>query len=136
MQKQVGDIRTFSFDLGTIYTIREILDNPKISMWWKWNSGICPHCKKKIERNIKHEFSRIEILGKISDYTIEDIEKGKITAKDLAGKEIKDENLTKDDIVLYGQTLDNRLLIMTADKYEEVFGKSKKFGRLAEKNNV
>ncbi len=136
MEKKLGDIRAFAFDNMTIYTIREILINPEVSMWWrrKASPNICPHCKREIEIKTIHTFRRIEILGRINGFTIEDVNKGRIIAKDLADKKIKDEILVRDDIVLYGYTLDDRWFVLTPDKYDEVFNKSKKFERLVIKH--
>ena len=109
MELEVGQKRKFSFSDKT-YRIREVLDNPGITMWWTWDSGLCPHCKEKIERKIEHVFYRIEILG---DDTKED------------------KDLKKEDIVLMGDTLDRRRMVLTADKYDEAFKKSKSFKYLA-----
>ncbi len=106
MNKKIGDKRIFQFKPGEEFTIREILDKPKIGIWWIWNTGLCPHCKKRIERKIYHTFYRIEILG---------IE------------EKKDNELTIDDIVLFGDTLDKRAMVLPIDKYNEVLGKTNKF---------
>ena len=111
MELQVGEKRKFSIS-DKVQRIREILEKPDITMWWTWDSGICPHCKEKIERKIEHIFYRIEILG---DDTKED--------KDLTIK----------DIVIIGDTLDRRRMILTADKYDEVFGKSRLFKYLIKK---
>lgn len=108
MELTVGDKRTFTHS-KTVYRIREVLNNPGISMWWNWTTGVCPHCKKRIERNIEHIFYRIEILG---DDT-----------KD-------DKSLTIDDIVLMGDTLDKRRMTITKDKYNEIFNASNDFKHL------
>ena len=109
MELEVGQKRKFSFS-DKVQRIREILEGLSITMWWTWDSGICPHCKEKIERKIEHVFYRIEILG---DDTKED--------KDLTIK----------DIVIIGDTLDRRRMLLTADKYDDVFSKSKSFKHLA-----
>ena len=111
MALEVGQKRTFTFSDKT-YRIREVLDNSGITMWWTWDSGLCPHCKEKIERKIEHVFYRIEILG---DDTKED------------------KHLKKEDIVLMGDTLDRRRMVLTADKYDEVFSKSKTLKHLIKK---
>lgn len=105
---KVGNLRDFSFS-NKKYKIREILENPQISLLWTWDSGVCPHCKNKITRNIKHDFYKIEILGE---------------------NDIDDDKLTIDNIYLLGFTLDKRTMLIPKDKYNEVFQKSKKFKRL------
>ena len=94
MELQVGQARRFTSTGDTRYVIREILENPGINLWWTWSTGVCPHCKQKLDRTINHTFYRIEILG-------------------VENKEDKD--LVEDDIVLYGQTLDNRGMILPID---------------------
>lgn len=105
MLSVVGQKRTFSFSKQK-YEIKEILENPEISMLWTWKTGICPHCKKKIEQTIKHDFYRIEIL-------IDEVK--------------KQEEITKDDIVIIGDTLDNKRLLISNDLYNQVFEKSTSF---------
>jgi len=112
MQKKAGDIRKFTFDLGVTYVIREILKDPKVSMWWKQDRGTCPHCKRQIEVTTKHDLHTIEILGK---------------------KGIEDEKLERKDMALLGFSLDDRTLLLPEDKYDEVFQKSTKFGKAGEK---
>ena len=107
-EKKVGDRRKFTNDVR-MYTIREVLNDPKISMWWTWDSGVCPHCKIKLTRDIQHEFYRIEILG---DETKEDA------------------LLTIGDVTLMGDTLDNRRMIITLNLYNQILGKSEKFKHL------
>lgn len=106
MELKVGDLRNFSFFPDKHFKIHEILDNPNIEMEWTWNSGLCPHCKNKIERIVKHKFYRIEILT--------DTEKN-------------DNDLTRNNIVLLGDTFDKRRMVLTNEKYDEVFSKSKNF---------
>lgn len=109
-EKNVGDIRKFTND-ERFYTIREILDHPGITMTWTWDSGICPHCKKKLTRQVNYLFYRIEVLG---------------------DKEIQeDKDLTISDITLLGMTTDGKTLMLTSEKYNEVFLKSEKFKELA-----
>ena len=116
MDLKVGQRRNFSFS-DKVYRIREILENPGISMWWTWTTGICPHCKKNIERKIKHDFYRIEILGNDAK---ED--------KDLAIK----------DIVLMGDTMDKRRMVIPIDDqaFSETLEKSKKFKKIAKKKEI
>ena len=108
---KVGVRRKFNAYPNKDFEIREILDAPQISMWWTWTTGICPHCKEQIKREIKHDLNRIEILG-------------------LDGKSNND--LTRDDIVLLGFSMDNRTMFLSIDKYDEVFLKSKDFKHLKE----
>lgn len=105
MLSTVGQKRTFSFSKNK-YEIKEIIENPQISMLWTWKTGICPHCKKKIEQTIKHDFYRIEIL----------VDETK-----------KQEEIIKDDIVLIGDTLDGKKLLISSDLYNQVFEKSSLF---------
>ena len=105
MNKKVGDKRTFSFSEKT-YVISEILENPEIRMEWTWTSGLCPHCKKKIERKFNHTFHKIEILVDDS---------------------IDKEKVTRENIILLGDTTDNKKLVLTQEKYDEVFSKSINF---------
>src|SRR3990167_10134246 len=107
-EKKIGDKRKFTNDTR-IYSIREILNNPKINMRWTWDTGICPNCKIKLTREIEHTFYRIEILG---------------------DENIKDEKLTIQDITLMGDTLDNRRMLITENKYNEILNKSEKFKNL------
>lgn len=106
---QVGNKRKFTFS-DKEYKIREIIDQPNIKLFWTYDSGVCPHCKKRITRNIEHDFYRIEILG---DDSKED-----------------DNSLLEEDIQIIGHTLDKRILVLPIDKYNEVFSKTKKFKKL------
>lgn len=109
MEPQIGEKRKFSFS-DKQFSIREIMLNPKITMWWKWNGGLCPHCKQPIDRNIEHVFYRIEILGV---------------------EEKEDKDLKLKDVFLLGFTMDLRIMALTAEKYKEVLEKSDKFKHLA-----
>lgn len=91
---KVGEYRKFSFS-DKIYRIEEVLDSPNISMMWKWDTGLCPYCKKRIVREIKHDFYRIEIL----------VDKDK-------------KNPTIDDIEIIGDTLDRRKMRIPKDRDE------------------
>jgi hypothetical protein len=102
---KVGDNRKFEFDERT-YKIREIIELPGVKMRWRWDTGVCPHCKHRLTHEIDHEFIRIEVLG----------------THDKA-----DNQLTKADITLMGDTTDGKRLIITQEKYAEVLGKTKKF---------
>jgi len=112
MEKKVGDKRRFSFS-DKEYIIKEILDNPNISMWWTWTSGICPHCKRRIERTIQHKFYRIEILADATK---------------------KDNEITIKDIQILGDTLDNRRMLIPIDDkaFKQALLLSKKFKKFAE----
>jgi len=88
MELKVGDERKFSFSKKD-YEIKEILENPDVSMDWTWSSGICPHCKKKIETTINHTFHKIEIL---------------------ANKDKKE--IGEDDLIIMGETIEGRRLII------------------------
>jgi hypothetical protein len=129
--KQIGDKTHFTFGddvwvnkekraVPRNYELQEILDKPNISMWWKWSSGICPHCKRKIERDIKHEFYKIKIF----------------VACDLDATEdnwVARSNPTLDDLIVLGYTLDNRKMFVPRNKtdtHNEILQKSKKFNNL------
>lgn len=101
----IGQKRRFTFSEKE-FEIKEILDNPNIRLQWTWNTGVCPHCKERIERKIDHLFYRIEILVD--------------TTKKL-------DDITIDDIVIMGDTTDKRRLILPKDKYTDVFNISKDF---------
>jgi len=105
----VGDIRYFNSTGNVALEIREILINPGIQMWWTWSTYVCPKCKHKIEKTKNHIFTQIEIL---------------------APKNKTNDELKKEDITLFGITEDNRSLMLTIDKYNEVFAKSEKFKHL------
>lgn len=110
---KIGDKRTFNFSDKT-YIIEEIIENPDIELDWVWNSGVCPHCKKKIERLVKHKFYRIEILRDIS-------------------KKINE--ITENDLLFLGDTLDNRkMLIPKSHKitYDKILNNSKNFNKFCE----
>lgn len=102
---KINELRKFSFN-DFNYEIIEILDNPKISMEWNWDSGICPNCKTRINRKVTHTFYKIEIL----------IPETKTI-----------DNITRNDIVLFGDTLDKRKMLIDKTIYNQVFSKSKLF---------
>jgi hypothetical protein len=106
--RQVGGKRTFSFD-KKVYEIQEILLNPEFSMVWSWTTGICPHCKNKIENKVKHTFYRIEIL--IPD-------------------NIKLKDVSVNDIIVMGDAMDNRRMIIPKENYKDILPKSKLFKHL------
>lgn len=105
MELSVGTKRKFTFKDNN-YEIKEILEKPDIVLLWTWNSGLCPHCKQKIEREVAHKFYRIEIL----------VDETK-----------KENDVTVDDIIILGDTIDRRKMILPKDKYNEVFSKTKNF---------
>ena len=104
IEAKEGDQRKFSFS-DKLYEVREVIHNPNIFMQWKWTTGICPHCKRKIERVITHQFYRIEIL--------------------VPHKEKPDLK----NIIIVGDTLDRRKLFIPEDDdtFNQVLLKSKKF---------
>lgn len=110
MELQVGDKRKFSFKEEN-YVIKEILDNPNISMNWTWKTGVCPHCKKKIEYSINHKFYKIEILVKDG-----------VT------------NPIRDDILIMGHTLDNKYMYIPIEEqtYNLALDKSVNFKEFKE----
>lgn len=103
---QVGFLRDFSFKPGKKYEVKEILQNPNIEMEWTWKNSLCPHCNKLIVTTILHKFYKIEILTDIN-----------VTLADL-----KQEN-----IIVLGFTEDNKCMLLTREKINEVFSKSKNF---------
>ena len=107
---KVGEERIFTFSKA-IYEIREVLENPNISMWWTWTTGVCPHCKKQIERRINHDFYYIEILVE---------------------KDVQNKDVARTDVAMLGHTLDKRGMRISIDKYDEIFNKSKNFKHLVE----
>jgi len=115
MTGKIGQKRQFSF-VNYVCTIREIIKNTNISMWWLWREDFCPHCKKKIEKRVLHTFDTIEILLPIH---------------------IPDEGAKKEDFIILGSSTDGKLLNLTIDKYDEVLSKTDKFKNLVikEKQN-
>jgi len=59
---KVGEKRTFNFDKGKTYEIKEIIDNPTLSLEWTWVYTVCPHCQRKIKETKIHNITRIEVL--------------------------------------------------------------------------
>jgi len=108
-EKKVGEKRKFSFSDKT-FSIREILDAPKVKLQWVWSTGICPHCNYRINRDVEHDFYRIEILAD--------------------DKVLDDKDVTLEDIQILGDTLDKRRMILPADKYNEILLTSKIFKKL------
>lgn len=108
MELQVGQKRNFSFT-DDHYVISEIIQKTDIKLVWKWNDSVCPHCKEKLTREMVHTFHKIEIL----------IKEG-----------ILEDNATTNDILLLGDALDGRKMMIPAEKYNEVFGQSQKFKKL------
>lgn len=108
MERNLGDKIKVSVD-DREFTVREILDCPCVTLRWSWSSGLCPNCKHKIDRTVIHEFYRIEVLGV---------------------ENIKDEDLTENDIFFLGSTYDKRTMIFPKEKYQEILIKSKKLEHL------
>lgn len=109
---EVDFIRSFSFRKGKDYIVREVLENPGIEMKWVWTKKIASLLNHTLETKTEknHVFIKIEIL---TDITVEE--------KDL--KMI--------DIICIGLTKDNRVLLLTTEKYKEAFSKSNLFKRFA-----
>ena len=107
LELKVGDKRKFSFSSDE-YIILEKIENPNIYMEWVWSTGICPHCKKRIERIINHQFYNIEILAPLN---------------------IEEQNLKNTDIVIMGHTIDKRYMQIPIDNntYNQVLALSNKF---------
>lgn len=103
--------RTFNFTKDKQFIIQEVLDNPEFSMNWTWNSGICPHCKKLIDKTINHKFTRIEILVDDS---------------------IREDQIIPENIVVMGDTLDKKRMIIPKEYYREIFTKSQNFKKYIE----
>lgn len=109
--REVGDIRTFNKYEGQ-YVIREVLDDPRMTMEWTWVDAICPNCNHRVDRTVTHNFYRIEILAR---------------------QNIEDANVKEADILMLGHTLDNKLMFLTIDKIREALKQSKKFNALVKK---
>jgi len=103
--------RTFNFTKDKQFIIQEVLDKPNFSMDWTWSSGICPHCKNIIDRIVKHDFYRIEIL---------------------VDESIKEDKISNKDIIIMGDTLDNRRMIIPEKHYREIFNQSQNFKKYIE----
>ena len=106
---KIGECRKFNND-NNIYEIKEILENPNLSIYWTWSSTICPHCKQRINREIKHDFYRIEILANVSK---------------------NEDEITINDIYISGNTLDRRKMMIPKDHFVQILLKSNKFKHLA-----
>ena len=59
---KVGEKRNFNFDKGKTYMIKEIIDNPDLTIEWDWRYMVCPHCHKEIREKKIHTISCIEIM--------------------------------------------------------------------------
>jgi len=105
---KVGDTTQFTFREGQ-FSIREILEVPEISMWWNWNTTVCPHCRKRIENRVCHKFHRIIILGL---------------------DPINNDDINKEDLIFIGDTIDNRRMSLDDITVEKVLQKSTIFKRL------
>lgn len=109
MEKKVGDIRKFNND-EKLYSIREILsDLTNVTLTMNWSTGVCPHCKHRLERSTTHSIYKIEVLG---------------------NKDIENNKLVETDIVILGDTLDGRKLMFPLDKYKEILEKTENFKSL------
>jgi hypothetical protein len=107
MKLKVGDKRKFSFN-DKNYKILEVIDNPNINMEWTWTSGVCSHCRRKLERIVNHKFYNIEIL---------------------APEDMEEKNVKNTDIVVMGNTIDRRYMQIPIDNtaYNQSLSLSKKF---------
>ena len=106
-EAEEGNLRKFSFS-DKLHEVKEIIHNPNISMQWKWTTGICPYCKRRIERIITHYFYRIEILFPYRE----------------------EENLK--NIIIVGDTLDRRKMFIPPDDnaFKYTLLKSRKYKKL------
>ena len=111
----VGETRIFS-NYDKVFSIRHILlsPEPRITLQWTWTTKIDPRTKERVTDTRIHTFYRIEVLGDVN---------------------IEDADLTKDDIVLLGFGLDNRLMHLPIDKYNEVFEQIEGFNKIKESLN-
>jgi len=106
---KVGDEKNFSFNKEA-HILREIVEQPNISMWHMYKETVCPHCKKKIEQSKEIFFDYIYFF---------------------VPKRIEKTESTKlSDVVVLG--VDNKagFYMITEDKLNEVFSKSEKFKHL------
>ena len=109
--REVGFKTSFTFKKGMIFEIKEILVEPNFSMPWTWNTGICPHCKNRIDRTVTHEFSSIEIL---------------------ISETIKPEKALVEDLILGGHTRDGRYMLIPKEHYNTILKNSQLFSRFVE----
>jgi len=126
MESKIGQKRKFSFSENP-YEVLEIIDSPNLSMDWEWNTGTqrCPYCGRlfKSKSTVRHDFYKIEILGATEFIGKNEEEKNNIEKYKLK------KNLTKDDIVIMGYTLDRRYMLIPKEKstYNMALSLSKKF---------
>jgi len=107
VEAQVGEKRTFTFS-NNEFIVKEVIDNPQIRLPWTWTDSVCPHCKNRINRDVIHEFYKLELLVDVTK---------------------AETNFVESDIVILGHSKDNRLMQFPQDKYQEVFHISKEFRR-------
>jgi len=107
---KIGDTRIFpSEGVNKTFQIKDILVDTKITMFWTWTTGVCPHCQKRIEKTTQHELTYIEIL------------------EDIATPAQKLE-----DLYIYSVTTDGKCMKVPIDKFEEILSQSqvyKNFGK-------
>ncbi len=104
---KVGNKRSFTFK-KEIYEIKEIIENPDVTMKIIAGSIVCPHCKEKIESSKNYTFRKIEIL----------IDENK-----------KIEEINVDDLVILGDSLDKKKMLISKDLYNKILEKSLLFKR-------
>jgi len=106
MKTKLEDTRKFTFS-DKVFIIKEILEHINFKMNWTWNTGCCSFCKNKLEKTITHIFYRIEIL------ICSDVDETKATLN---------------NIIIIGNTIDNRLMQIKEEKYiKEILSLSNKF---------
>jgi hypothetical protein len=110
LEGKVGEFRKFSFSEDD-YIVKEVIDDPQFTLDWIWDTGVCPHCKKRLDKTVQHDFYRIEVLVK------ENKDKG---------------NNKKEDLLILGDTLDKRKMLIPIDQYDRVLRKSKLYKSLVE----
>ena len=59
---KVGDVKRFLSPKNDRYEIKEVIEDPNISISYDFDGGICPDCKKKCKIKKDYSFKRIYIL--------------------------------------------------------------------------
>lgn len=54
--------KTYNFDKGKTYELKETIDSPDLTVEWEWKYMVCPHCHKQIKEKKIHTITKIEIM--------------------------------------------------------------------------